>query len=606
MSLCRLLALTFVASCTAQATPELKIVDGNLHVVLPFGKQMIVKSGVNAGVDLENIPSLISELSTSTDAAVIAAQNASNAHTDASITTTTEVLQQAIATAVVNAVGTLRGEIGGVEDRLTKALDKTKADLQAKVTELERTKASLADQVILSKKLTTETGRLDGKIDDVDEEFRHQGGNLVLSSDLQNTQGVWDQALENSLAEYDTFVDGLPIRVTSSREVKSDPTKSTCYPGWGRTNKFKVDPQKTYEFSIWIRSTVHQSKMANYFGFTLFFENGTAINSQTNVENYQNPYFKSSRGDTSEWTKHYGYLIGSDYVNTKFNDSFSLGAGCTLYTCPGGTNPIRRDSTMFRAIHPMAGYALLRFGSCYAENNGNDNVKYTLPMVRELEATRATEAEKVGHFADRSFTLSNNLVRHSNLLRTEVGPRNAPAYGGDSWAQRPILELVQFDGFGTPTPIVASRSAENGGGSCYSGWGVTNFIKVVPTNKYEFSIWIRSSDPGMNNYFGFYAYDGGYNRITGLYGNPYFKCSDNDSDDWVKYTGYLVPRTSQNIRDYSCGLAHTTSDGSHLATYGLNSNVRYVQLRYGSCYSNGDGRGVTHYAFPSVKLTVGK
>ncbi len=27
-----------------------------------------------------------------------------------------------------------------------------------------------------------------------------------------------------------------------------------CYDGWGMTNYFRVNPNQTYEFSIWIRS----------------------------------------------------------------------------------------------------------------------------------------------------------------------------------------------------------------------------------------------------------------------------------------------------------------------------------------------------------------
>jgi len=319
-----------------------------------------------------------------------------------------------------------------------------------------------------------------------------------------------------------------------------------------------------------------------------------------------NPYFKENPEHTSEWTKHYGYLLGADFVSTKISDKESIGAGCTLYGCPKGVNAIKRDKSVFRTMHPLATKALLRFGSCYAENDGNDNTKYTLPMVREIDALRAHEAEKVGHFADRHFTTSNNLVRHSNLIQTDKGVMKNPKYGGDRWVQIPFPELVMFDGFGSPMPIVATRSFEDQGGSCYQGWGLTNYIRISPSLKYEFSIWLRSTDLGMNNYFGFYAYDANYKQLGGLYGNPYFKCSDGDTDEWTRFTGFLVPQSSQGIQDRQCGLKNIGATEVTQPTYRILPQVRYIVLRYGSCYSNGDAKGVSHFAFPSVKSTVGK
>ena len=45
--------------------------------------------------------------------------------------------------------------------------------------------------------------------------------------------------------------------------------------------------------------------------------------------------------------------------------------------------------------------------------------------------------------------------------------------------------------------------------------------------------------------------------------------------------------------------------GDGYASYQINSNVRYTHLRYGSCYSDGNSRGVTEYAFPSIRMIEG-
>lgn len=86
----------------------------------------------------------------------------------------------------------------------------------------------------------------------------------------------------------DTFVDGLPIRAAKSTEVGTDcyngiaftpqsswrkifPSVKTMKPlslllGWGHSNYIPVDPVQTYEFSIWIRASEHNTDVDAYFG----------------------------------------------------------------------------------------------------------------------------------------------------------------------------------------------------------------------------------------------------------------------------------------------------------------------------------------------------
>jgi len=137
-----------------------------------------------------------------------------------------------------------------------------------------------------------------------------------------------------------------------------------------------------------------------------------------------------------------------------------------------------RRSSMFFAMPNETGHALLRFGSCYAEGNGNDAVMWTMPSVREIDLARNLMSDSIGNANVHATSDNNripgtvpigrNLVRNSNLLNTARGAERT-SKGGDRWTD-PVsnseLELTLFDGAGPAMPIVAFRSQESGRGCC--------------------------------------------------------------------------------------------------------------------------------------------
>jgi hypothetical protein len=106
----------------------------------------------------------------------------------------------------------------------------------------------------------------------------------------------------------------------------------------------------------------------------------------------------------------------------------------------------------------------------------------------------------------------------------------------------------------------------------------------------------------MDNYFGFEMFDGARNGIGGKYSNPYFKCGENNVDQWTKYYGYIGGTNVRNEQCYDNKVLHGAHESS---SYGIDGNVRYSLLRFGSCYANGNSNGVTYYAFPAVRELTG-
>ena len=379
-------------------------------------------------------------------------------------------------------VGLLEARLDAMESMDTElsnaidTLDDTKADLSRQNTLVNTQREIIANMTI------ARAGReaMAARMAKIERQNRHAGVNLLDAADLNDVANSWT-SLDPSHAEYDAFVDGLPIRVTTSRENEG----TSCYPGWGRTNIVEVDHRKTYEFSVWVKGDVHASSMANYFGFFLYDAAGTRlVNSEpvTSGRSYSNPYFTGSREASAAWHKEVGYLIGTDMITL-------IGA-----TTIGSVE----RSSMFFLMHPTAAKAVLRFGSCYSDGGANDKTAYTLPSIRELDMDRGRLGASLGNLDSsgggnaNGVQIHSNLVRHADFLNTSQGPSQVPRYGGDRWV-RPLspanLKFTVFDELGVTLPIIASVSRESGTGGCYGGWGQTNYVKIVDNRHYEFSIW---------------------------------------------------------------------------------------------------------------------
>ncbi len=207
---------------------------------------------------------------------------------------------------------------------------------------------------------------------------------------------------------------------------------------------------------------------------------------------------------------------------------------------------------------------------------GDITITYTKSGSSIQQASRGTIVEKV----------SGNINLIPNwLMGTDT-----------SWVDSPEQILIMdFNGIES----YAHDSAETTTTSCYN-WARTALIPANPNKAYKFSIWIKSTDALMNNYFGFYIYDSASARIpptwdnTNPWNNPYFKTSENDPNEWRKWEGYLGPSSAGAATNCDSSLTNGND-------WCMSSDTVYIQMRFGSCYANGDANGHTYFMYPKIE-----
>ena len=154
------------------------------------------------------------------------------------------------------------------------------------------------------------------------------------------------------------------------------------------------------------------------------------------------------------------------------------------------------------------------------------------------------------------------------------------------------------------TPI--DKMVEQGKKDCYYPWGITHRFEIDSNKSYEFSIWLLSTQIDIHNFLGFRAYDKDENLLTfsllpsdykqyysHVTDKPYFKRSNNDVTKWTRWNGFVLPDGADNIPRYF----------SKGRTWMWPRGAKYAQLRYGTCYGDGDNQGITYFALPQVVQT---
>ena len=109
----------------------------------------------------------------------------------------------------------------------------------------------------------------------------------------------------------------------------------------------------------------------------------------------------------------------------------------------------------------------------------------------------------------------------------------------------------------------------------------------------------------MVNSFGFYVYNETKGKISNSnLGDPYFKYSDNDSNVWTKWTGYILPHYMADSNSDS------QTDSQFDETNGVDWKwppyAKYVALRFGSCGSDSQNSSkaiVRRQAVPTLSPT---
>ena len=145
-----------------------------------------------------------------------------------------------------------------------------------------------------------------------------------------------------------------------------------------------------------------------------------------------------------------------------------------------------------------------------------------------------------------------------------------------------------------------ARVVESGTG-CYGG-GYTTLFKIDHRKKYDFSIWISSTATDLDNYLGFFVYDGSHNQIrTGTIANPYFKTGPGDAIEWTRWNGFVLPsNTPSSPADSNKPASDIPSQFSNGVDWKWPSNAVYAILRFLACYGDGDNSGITYFALPQV------
>ncbi|XP_062520895.1 uncharacterized protein LOC134195826 isoform X2 [Corticium candelabrum] len=88
-----------------------------------------------------------------------------------------------------------------------------------------------------------------------------------------------------------------------SRIVKVTEQDQECYYAWGITRQFPIDPNSTYEFSVWLLST--GKDLHNFLGFQVY---DVAFNILY-VDGLDKPYFKRTKNYTETWTRWNGFVV---------------------------------------------------------------------------------------------------------------------------------------------------------------------------------------------------------------------------------------------------------------------------------------------------------
>lgn len=169
-----------------------------------------------------------------------------------------------------------------------------------------------------------------------------------------NGSGNYEQA---------TFIDNT---IVTAHVSTGNGSSGSCY-NWYNTEWININPEKDYEFTVWVKSDGNDSL---YFGWHELNSSGSQITS--------NPYFHGGRRNTgTTWVKLTARLKGwrtpANNADTEGIDRFANNSSY-LNDIIGTSDGVMHSAT--RAIH-------MRFGTCYGSVNGSKTYFYA-PRIREI------------------------------------------------------------------------------------------------------------------------------------------------------------------------------------------------------------------------------
>ena len=165
--------------------------------------------------------------------------------------------------------------------------------------------------------------------------------------------------------EFRTFVDGTKVACHYSQGTGNT---GSCYQ-WINTEFVDIDPEKTYQYTIWIQS---EGDHNIYMGWHERNSSGSQITS--------NPYFHTATMDTNNgWVKITGILHGH---RTPANQTDTEGTDrrpTDNMWMDGGSGAQTTDGVM----HSTTTQIMMRFGTCYGNTNTSKTYFYA-PTIKEI------------------------------------------------------------------------------------------------------------------------------------------------------------------------------------------------------------------------------
>ena len=213
-----------------------------------------------------------------------------------------------------------------------------------------------------------------------------------------------DIAVSSGQREEVTFFDSTKVQAHVSTGTGNT---SQCY-NWYSSENVPVDPEKDYEFSVWVKSTGDHNL---YVGWHEYNSSGTKISS--------NPYFHTSTLNTSAsninsvngWVKLH-YRLKSHRTTSAQADT----AGTDRYADNDSQLLESTTSNSDGVMHSACAYVHIRMGTCYGNSNTTKSYFYN-PQITEAVYdygqqqvfTSVAKIEKRASIGDAPITPNSNF-----------------------------------------------------------------------------------------------------------------------------------------------------------------------------------------------------
>ena len=417
--------------------------------------------------------------------------------------------------------------------------------------------------------------------------------NLLTNADFSDDAnlGGWERPVLSGNVVQTDWLDGLTVAAHEAAELEHEAGTNIVYAdSWAIGNLIAVSPTDNYEVSIWSKCA-DTEKITNYLGFFAYDVHHKPIRGDSKDSHLFNPYFYVSKQTSSshgKWKRWAARLVAT---REGYDANTARLSGSVL----GGIDYV---------MPPNTAYIRMRYGPAYGDGSGTGKIYYAKPSVTLIDTGTTpvwAETELLQRMSDGGGGGGTNLVKGSDL--------SAESLNRAEWVNSnfEIGRVAWIDGRMVNAATEQEQEHVNGAKRCYSassGHAETNMIAIDHLQSYQVGLWMSSTNMDVNNYFGFKVYTKAMEQIRGDFLNPYFKTTEGDTSTWTLHTGVLLSSDTPSTNTRGKPIADNGMTTS-IYDYVLPEDAAYVTLRWLSCYGDGDGTGISHFAFPSLKKVAG-